>query len=76
MPDTVIFRLTFKPDSASDFLLEDQLANGQLVVERDDYTLDEAAAFIQDFYSCLDEAQILVDGERVITLSDFLEAEQ
>ena len=73
MSQNVILRLTFKPESAEDFLLEDQLANGQLVVERDDYTLEEAYDFVRDFYSCLDDAQLLIDGQRVVTMSDFLE---
>lgn len=73
MSDNVILRLTFRADSAADFLLEDQIANGQLVVERDDYTLDEAYDFLQDFSSCLEDAQILIDGSKVVTLSDFQE---
>lgn len=75
MSQNVVLRLTFKPDSAADFLLEEQLANGQLVVERDDYTLEEAADFVRDFHSCLDDAQFLINGHKVVTLSDFLEAE-
>lgn len=75
MTQNVVLRLTFKPDSAADFLEDDQVANGQLVVERDDYTIDEAAEFVEEFYTSLDDAQILVNGHRVVTLSDFLEAE-
>lgn len=73
MAQNVILRLTFKPESAEDFLLEDQLANGQLVVERDDYTLEEAYDFVQEFHTSLDDAQFLIDGHKVVTLSDFLE---
>lgn len=75
MSDNVVFRITFNPDSASDFLLDEQVATGQYVVERDDYTLEEAYDFCAEFYSCLDDAQILVNGQRVVTLSDFLEAQ-
>ena len=73
MSDNVVLRLTFKADSAADFLLDDQIANGQLVVERDDYTLDEAYDFLHAFASCLEDAQVLIDGTKVVTLSDFQE---
>ena len=74
MSDNVILRLTFKADSAADFLLDDQTANGQLVVERDDYTLEEAYDFLHEFHNCLDDAQVLIDRTKVVTLSDFQES--
>lgn len=74
MSDNVILRLTFKPDSAADFLLDEQIATGQYVVERDDYTLDEAYDFLHEFHNCLQDAQVLIDGSKVVTLSDFQES--
>ena len=71
--DTVILRLTFRPDSVSDFLFEDDVITGQLVVERNDYTLDEAYDFIREFSSCLTDAQILVNRTNVVSLQDFLQ---
>ena len=73
MEETVVLRLTFRPDSVSDFLFEDDVIAGQLVVERGDYTLEEAYDFIREFSSCLIEAQILIDGSRVVNLSDFVD---
>lgn len=74
--DTVILRLSFRPDSVSDFLFEDDVISGQLVVERNDYTLEEAYDFIREFSSCLTDAQILIDKSRVVSLSDFFEFEE
>ena len=74
MSDNVILRLTFKADSAEHFLLEEQIATGQYVVERDDYTLNEAYDFLHEFSSCLEEALVLIDGKKVVTLSDFQES--
>ena len=74
MSDNVVLRLTFKPDSAADFLLDEQIANGQLVVERDDYTLEEAYDFLHEFSSCLEDAQVLIDASKVVTLNDFQES--
>ena len=61
--------------SVSDFLFEDDVISGQLVVERNDYTLEEAYDFIREFSSCLTDAQILIDKSRVVSLSDFVESE-
>ena len=69
--DTVVLRLTFKPDSAADFLFEEDVEAGRYVQERNDYTLEEAADFIQEFHESLQDAQILVDGKKVVNLSDF-----
>ena len=69
--DTVVLRLTFKPDSAADFLFEEDVEAGRFIQERNDYTLEEAADFIQEFHECLQDAQVLVDGKKVVNLSDF-----
>lgn len=69
--DTVVLRLTFKPDSATDFLFEEDVEAGRYIQERNDYTLEEAADFIQEFHESLQDAQILVDGKKVVNLSDF-----
>lgn len=69
----VIVRFTFKPEDASDFLFEEDVAAGRYVQERDDLDLDEAIEFIEQFESSLQDAQILIDGSRVVTMSDFLE---
>ena len=71
--ENVILRLSFRPDSVSDFLFEDDVITGQLVVERSDYTLEEAYDFIHEFSSCLTDAQILIGKSRVVNMSDFLE---
>ena len=74
--DNVVLRLTFKPDSASDFLFEEDVAAGRLVQERNDYTIEEAADFIRDFSSCLEDAQVLVNKSVVVNLSDFIETDE
>ena len=71
--DTVVLRLRFKPESASDFLFEEDVESGRLVQERNDYTLDEAYDFIREFSSSLDDAEILVDGSRRVSMADFIE---
>ena len=75
MPDqeTVVVRFTFKPDSAADFLFKKDVAAGRYVQERDDLTLDEAIEFIEEFEGSLQDAQILIEGSRVVTMSDFRE---
>jgi hypothetical protein len=70
---SVVTRITFKPDSAADFLFEDDVAAGRLVQERDDMTVEEATEFVGEFIDCLDEVQILIDGAKVVTMSDFIE---
>ena len=70
--DNVVLRLTFKPDSASDFLFEEDVQTGRLVQERNDYTLDEAADFIREFSSSLEDAQVLINKSAVVNLSDFI----
>ena len=69
--DTVVLRLVFKPDSAADFLFEEDVEAGRYVQERNDYTLEEAADFIQEFHSSLEDALILVGGEKVVSMSDY-----
>jgi hypothetical protein len=69
--DTVVLRWVFKADSASDFLFEEDVEAGRLVQERNDYTLEEAADFIQEFHSSLEDALILVGGEKVVSMSDY-----
>ena len=81
----VIARFTFKPECASDFLLEEDIEAGRLVQEFDTYTLDEAAEFVQTFASSLVDAQIWVNPVRegsqrppgvksvVVSMSDFIE---
>ena len=70
---TVVVRFTFRPDSAADFLFEEDIAVGRYVQERADLTLDEAIEFIEEFESSLDDAQILIDGSKVVSMSDFRE---
>lgn len=70
---SVVTRITFKADSAADFLFEDDVAAGRLVQERDDMTVEEATEFVGEFIDCLDEVQILIDGTKVVTMSDFIE---
>ena len=70
---SVVTRITFKPDNAADFLFEDDVAAGRLVQERDDMTVEEATEFVGEFLDCLDEVQILIDGTKVVTMSDFIE---
>ena len=67
----VVVRLTFREDSAADFLFEEDVAQGRLVQERSDYNLEEAYDFIQSFHSSLTDALVLVDGQKVVALSDF-----
>lgn len=69
--DTVVLRLKFKPESAADFLFEEDVEAGKLVSERSDYTLDEAYDFIREFHSSLDDAIVLINGQKVVNLSDF-----
>jgi len=69
--DTVVLRLTFRPDSAADFLFEEDVEAGRLIQERNDYTVDEAYDFIREFHPSLEDALVLVDGKKVVTLSDF-----
>ena len=69
--DTVVLRLKFKPDSAADFLFEEDVEAGRIVAERNDYTIDEAYDFIREFHSSLEDAMILINGEKVVNLSDF-----
>ena len=69
--DTVVLRLEFKADSAADFLFEEDVQAGRIIQERSDYTLDEAFDFIREFHSSLDDAMILVNGKKVVNLSDF-----
>ena len=68
---SVVVRLTFREDSASDFLFEEDVARGRLVQERNDLPLEEAYDFIQSFYSSLTDALVLIDGKKVVALSDF-----
>ena len=69
MEETVVARYTFKADHAKDFLVGDRL-----VMEVGDILLDEAADYINQFQYALDEASILVDGQKVVHMSDFMEA--
>ena len=69
--DTVVLRLKFRPESAADFLFEEDVEAGRIVQERNDYTIDEAYDFIREFHASLDDAIILVNGEKVVNLSDF-----
>ena len=69
--DTVVLRLRFKPDNAADFLFEEDVEAGKLVHERNDYTLEEAYDFIREFHTSLDDAIVLINGEKVVNLSDF-----
>ena len=71
--DTVVFRVTFKPDSAADFLNEEDVAMGRLVQEHDTYTMDEAADFVNEFASCLDDARALHDGNKVVDLLELVD---
>ena len=69
MEETVVARYTFKADHAKDFL-----DGGRLVMEVGDILLDEATDYINQFQYALDEASILVDGKKVVHMSDFMEA--
>ena len=69
----VVVRFSFKPQYAADFLFEEDVVQGRSVQERSDLTLDEAIEFIEEFESSLDDAQILIDGSKVVTMSDFRE---
>lgn len=69
--ENVVLRLKFKPDSASDFLFEEDVEQGRLIHERNDYTKEEAYDFIREFHSCLEDAAVLINGNRVVNLSDF-----
>lgn len=69
MEQTVVARYTFKADHAKDFL-----DGGRIVMEVGDILLDEAADYINQFQYALDEASILVDGKRVVHMSDFMES--
>ena len=69
MEQTVVARYTFKADHAKDFL-----DGGRLVMEVGDILLDEATDYINQFQYALDEASILVDGKKVVHMSDFMEA--
>ena len=73
-PQNVVARFTFKPEYASDFLFEEEVAAGRYIKEDGDCTLEEAIEFIEQFESSLEDAQILIEGVRVITMSDFLES--
>ena len=68
MEQTVVARYTFKADHAKDFLVGDRL-----VMEVGNILLDEATDYINQFQYALDEASILVDGKRVVHMSDFIE---
>ena len=70
--DTIVLRLTFKPESADQFLYEDDVEAGRLVQEVDTYTLAEAIAFLNETSDHLDDALLLVDGKQVYTLADFV----
>ena len=67
----VVLRVKFREDSVSDFLFEEDVAEGRLVQERNDYTLEEAYDFISSFYSSFEDALVLIDGQKVVALSDF-----
>ena len=67
----VVLRVTFRPESASDFLFEEDVKAGRLVQERNDYSLEEAYDFIQTFHTSLSDALVLVDRKKVVALSDF-----
>lgn len=69
MEQTVVARYTFKADHAKDFL-----DGGRIVMEVGDILLDEATDYINQFQYALDEASILVDGKRVVHMSDFMES--
>ena len=50
---------------------EEDVEAGRIIQERNDYTIDEAYDFIREFHTSLEDAMILVNGEKVVNLSDF-----
>ena len=69
MEETVVARYTFKAEHAKDFL-----DGGRLVMEVGDILLSEATDYINQFQYALAEASVLVDGKKVVHMSDFMEA--
>lgn len=61
-------RFSFKPEYASDFL-----DNGRTVIEYSDMSVEEATTYIEEFMDSIEEVQILIDGHKVVTMSDFME---
>ena len=64
--DDVRARFTFKPEYADQFL-----EDGQLVTEIEYVSIEEVADYINEFQDSLLDVQVLVDGSKVVTLSDF-----
>ena len=61
-------RFTFKPEYASHFL-----DDGQTVIEYSDMSIEEATTYIEEFMDSLEDVQLLIDGHKVVTMSDFME---
>ena len=63
----VVARFVFKPDRAAEFS-----EDGRQVVELAMDSTDEAMDYVDQFNDALLDANVLVDGARVVSLSDFL----
>ena len=59
-------RFTFKPEHADHFL-----SDGQTVTEMEYLDMEELTSYINEFEDSIADVQVLVDGTKVITLSDF-----
>lgn len=64
--DDVRARFTFKPEHADQFL-----DDGQTVTEIAYIGIEEVAQYIDEFQDSLQDVQVLIDGAKVVTLSDF-----
>lgn len=64
--DDVRARFTFKPEYADQFL-----DDGRLVTEIEYVSIEEVAQYVNEFHSSLEDVQVLIDGSKVVTLSDF-----
>ena len=63
----VVARFVFKPERAAEFS-----EDGRQVIELALDSTDEAMDYVDQFNSALLDANVLVDGTRVVNLSDFL----
>jgi len=64
--DDVRARFTFKPEDADQFL-----EDGQTVTEVQHISVEEVAQFVNEFQDSLLDVQVLIDGAKVVNLSDF-----
>lgn len=63
----VVARFSFKKDRAHEFN-----DDGRQVVEMDSLTIEEVVRFSKEFCDSLDDICILIDGSKVVYMTDYL----